>query len=380
MQFVALNWQVYTITHSAFALGLIGFFRFAPILGFSLFGGATADAHNRKKVQFVTQSIYIILSLTLAITDFTRTISVPIIYLITIFSAATLSFDSPSRQSFIPSLVEKKDLANAMSLNSIMFQSAMIIGPAISGLLIARTHLWVIYGLNSASFLFVLTSLILIKSTGAVDGIPTKISKAGILEGINFVRGKKIIWSTMMLDFFSTFFSSADALIPIYAKDILAIGPTGLGFLYAADSIGAVIAGLAIAHKRNLRGQGKILLTAVAFYGVGTIVFGLSKIFVLSFLALVVVGAGDSISTILRNTIRNLETPDFIRGRMTSVNMIFLFGGPQLGDFEAGTLAGFFGAPFAVVTGGIATLFVIGAMAKKLPILREYDRHISQIV
>lgn len=380
MQFVALNWQVYILTHSAFALGLIGFLRFGPILIFSLIGGAVADAHNRKKLQFITQSTYIILSLVLAITDFTGDISVPIIYLITLFSAGTLAFDGPARQAFVPGLVEKKHLSSAMSLNSIMYQSALIIGPSIAGILIAKTHLWTIYSINAISFIFVLVSLMLIKSTGAVEGEKVQISLKAIAEGLSFVRTKTMVWSTMMLDFFSTFFSSATALIPIYAKDILAIGPAGLGFLYSAEAIGAVIAGIVIAHKHNLRNQGKILLTAVSFYALGTIIFGLSRLFAVSFLALVIVGAGDSVSTILRNTIRNLETPDYIRGRMTSVNMIFFMGGPQLGDFEAGTLAGYMGAPFSVVTGGIATLFVIAVMAKKLPILRKYDRHTSQII
>lgn len=380
MQFVALNWQVYTITHSAFALGLIGFFRFAPILIFSLIGGATADAHNRKKLQFVTQSTYIILSLILAIADFTGAINVQIIFIITLFSAATMVFDGPSRQAFVPSLVEKKHLANAMSLNSIMYQSALIIGPSIAGILIAQTHLWVIYSINAISFLFVLGGLILIKSSGAIEGTPGQISLASIKEGLAFVRTKTIVWSTMMLDFFSTFFSSATALIPIYAKDILAVGPTGLGLLYSAPAIGAVIAGILVAHKHNLRNQGMVLLAATGFYAVGTIMFGFSRIFIFSFLGLVIVGAGDSVSNIIRNTIRNLETPDFIRGRMTSINMIFFMGGPQLGDFEAGMLAGYMGAPFSVVTGGIATLFVVVAMAKKLPILLKYDRHASQII
>jgi MFS family permease len=379
MQFVALNWQVYTLTHSAFALGLIGLFRFVPILFFSLIGGSVADAHNRKKLQFITQSIYIMLSLILAITDFTKTINIAIIFVITLFSAATLSFDGPARQAFIPNLVEKKHLSNAMSLNSIMFQMATIIGPSIAGILIAKTSLGVIYSLNAASFIFVLGSLIFIKENGVIEGIAAPISWSSIAEGLAFVKGKTIVWSTMMLDFFSCFFASATALIPIYAKDILAVGPTGLGLLYSAQAIGAVIAGLLIAHQHNLRRQGRILLISVGFYAFGTIVFGFSRIFLISFLALVVVGAGDGISTILRNTIRNLETPDYIRGRMTSVNMIFFMGGPQLGDFEAGMLAGWMGAPFSVVTGGVATLFVIALMAKKLPILRRYDRHASQI-
>jgi len=224
-----------------------------------------------------------------------------------------------------------------------------------------------------------LGSLIFIKENGVIEGIAAPISWSSIAEGLAFVKGKTIVWSTMMLDFFSCFFASATALIPIYAKDILAVGPTGLGLLYSAQAIGAVIAGLLIAHQHNLRRQGMILLISVGFYACGTIVFGFSRIFLISFLALVVVGAGDGISTILRNTIRNLETPDYIRGRMTSVNMIFFMGGPQLGDFEAGMLAGWMGAPFSVVTGGVATLFVIALMAKKLPILRQYDHTLRRL-
>jgi MFS family permease len=194
-------------------------------------------------------------------------------------------------------------------------------------------------------------------------------------EGLHFVKSKTMIWSTMLLDFFSTFFASATALIPIFAKDVLAVGPSGLGLLYAAPAIGAVLAGLSVAHRPRLSHQGILLLVSVGFYALGTILFGISHIFVLSFLALIMVGSGDSISTIIRNTIRQLETPDYIRGRMTSVNMIFFIGGPQLGDFEAGVLASLVGGPISVVIGGVGTLVVVGIMALAIPVLRKYDQH-----
>lgn len=375
MQFVAINWHVYILTHSAFALGLVGFLRFMPILIFSLIGGSVADAHNRKKILFLTQTSLATLSFILAFLTITGNISVTSIYVITILFAATLSFDMPARQAFIPTLVNRKHLANAMSLNSIMFQTASILGPAISGFLIAKTSMGTIYNLNAISFLTVIISLFFINTSGAIQGIPTKISLSSVMEGFAFVKSRTMIWSTMLLDFFSTFFSSATALIPIFAKDILSVGPEGLGFLYAAPAIGAVLAGLLLAHFHTFRKQGPILLSSVFLYGLGTILFGFSHTFLLSIVALSIIGVGDGISTIIRNTIRQLETPDYIRGRMTSINMIFFMGGPQLGDFEAGALASRIGAPISVVVGGVGTLIVVGLMTLGIPTLRRYDHH-----
>lgn len=377
MQFVAINWHIYVLTNSAFALGLVGLLRFVPILIFSLIGGSVADAHNRKRILFVTQSTLTILSFILAFLTITGAVNVVSIYIITAVSAVALSFDMPARQAFIPGLVDKKHLQNAMSLNSIMFQTGSILGPTAAGFLIAHSGLGIIYNVNAFSFMTVITSLFFIKTSGRVQGIPTKISFSSVLEGLEFVRSKTIIWSTMLLDFFSTFFSSATALIPIFAKDILNVGPMELGLLYAAQSVGAVSAGLLIAHFHQLSRQGLVLLLSVTLYGIGTIIFGLSHVFLISLLGLVIVGAGDSVSTIIRNTIRQLETPDYIRGRMTSINMIFFMGGPQLGDFEAGVLASRIGAPFATVIGGIGTIIAVGFMTVGVPVLRRYDHHVK---
>jgi MFS family permease len=377
MQFVALNWQIYVLTHSAFALGLIGFFRFIPILFFSLIGGSVADAHNRKKILAITQTTLTVLSAALVITTLTHTISPQIIFSITALSAVALAFDTPAMQAIIPSLVDKRHIPNAMSLNFIMFQTATILGPSLAGFLIAKTGLGFIYALNAFSFLFVLFSLWLLHTSGEIEGIPTKISLKAMQEGLYFVKRKTIIWSTMLLDFFSTFFASATALIPVYAKDILAVGPTGLGLLYAAPAIGAVLAGIFATQQSKASHQGYILLISVAFYALGTLIFGVSHTFWLAFVGLILVGAGDSISSIIRNVIRQLETPDYIRGRMTAINMIFFLGGPQLGDFEAGVLASAIGAPFSVITGGMGTFIVVAAMAVMIPKLRNYDKHES---
>ncbi|HVZ67603.1 MAG TPA: MFS transporter [Patescibacteria group bacterium] len=379
MQIVAINWQLYVLTHSPFALGMIGLSRFIPIAVFSLLGGSFADVHNRKRIQFITQTTLAILSLALALTTIGKIINPFFIYAVTILAAITTSFDLPARQAMIPNLVEKKDLANAMSLNVIMFQVSTVAGPAIGGFVIGYLGVGTVYLFNALSFGAVITSLILIKNTGepVIHDLGTKasISIHSILEGIRFVRSKTLIWSTMLLDFFSTFFASATVLLPVYAESILHVGPIGLGFLYSADSVGAVAAGLAIAHTGKIKKQGVVLLSAVGVFGLATILFGISSNYILSILALIILGAGDSVSTIIRNTIRQIETPDYIRGRMTSINMIFFAGGPQLGEFEAGLLASLVGTPLSVVLGGIGTLIVVGTVAYGIPTVRKYHGH-----
>lgn len=375
MQIVAINWHIYILTNSAIALGLIGLTRFLPIVVFSLIGGSVADVFNRKKIMLIMQISLAFFAFVLAITTFTNSINPIIIYSITALSAIATSFDTPSRQAFIPGLVDKKHLTSAMSLNVIMFQISTIVGPVLAGLLIAKYSVFPIYAINGLSFIAVIISIILIKTRGSMEDNQAVLSISSIKEGIAFVKSRTIIWSTMVLDFFSTFFSSVSALFPIFAKDILHVGPQGLGLMYAAPSIGAVIAGFVIAHMGTLSKQGKILLVAIVFFAIGTIIFGLSKSFILSLLALLIVGAGDSVSSIIRNTVRQLATPNYIRGRMTSINMIFFMGGPQLGEFQAGFLAAFIGAPLAVAIGGLGTLAVVGIMAYTVPILRRYNNH-----
>lgn len=377
MQIVALNWHIYELTHSPIALGLIGLVRVVPIIVFSLLGGSVADAFNRKKLLLITQSIMAVAALVLSVLTYSEIVTPVSIYVLTAFAASMFAFDTPARQAIVPSLVEKKDLTNAMSLNAIVWQVASIAGPSLAGVLIAQFGVGSIYAFNAFSFIAVIVALLLMHADGKVIGQKVEVSVASMKEGFHFVTSKTIIWSTMLLDFFSTFFASATALLPIFAKDILAVGPEGLGLLYAAPAIGALLAGFVMAHLGDIRNQGKILLWSVAGYAMGTILFGLSKTFYLSILGLVIIGAGDSISTIIRNTIRQVATPDSIRGRMTAINMIFFMGGPQLGEFEAGLLAAALGGPISVVVGGVATIVVVGIMAIKIPGLRNYDKHHS---
>lgn len=375
MQMVGMNYHIYHLTGSAFALGMIGIVRFIPIFFCSLIAGAIADTHNRKKIMYVTQVTLAILASIMAITTFTGVINQWLIYLLTGLSAAVMSFDMPARQALVPNLIDKKHLANAMSMNSIVFQTSAVVGPVLAGLAIARTGIGSIYAFNAFSFVAVIIALLMMHSKGEVGGKSATVSFHSIKEGFQFLFSKTLIWSTMILDFFSTFFASATSLLPVFAKEVLFVGPEGLGILYSATSVGALTASFGMAHLGQIRNQGKILLLAIGAYAVGTILFGFSKIFSLSYIALMIIGAGDSVSMIIRHTIRQLVTPDEMRGRLTSTNMIFAFGGPQLGEFEAGLLAQAAGGPVAVLIGGVITLVLVGAVAIKVPLLRNFDYH-----
>lgn len=375
MQVVAVNWQTYLMTGSPLSLGIIGLARFLPILIFSLAGGITADKFSRKNIMLTAQIAMTITSLVLTVATFSGMISPGIIYLMIAASSAASAFDTPARQSIIPLLVPKKYFMNAVSLNTIMWQSAIVIGPTLAGFTIAYLGVANVYLINSISFLAVITTLILISIPHRAKTSAVTFSIQSIAEGLTFVRKTPIIYSTMLLDFFATFFSSATVLLPIFAKDILRVGPEGLGLLYAAPSLGAISAGLILSTVSQLKNQGKILLGSVILYGLATIFFGLSRSFYLSLFFIFFTGVGDVISTIIRNTIRQLATPDRIRGRMVSVNMIFFMGGPQLGEAEAGIVAAALGTPQSVIIGGMGTIVMTFILAVFIPKLRKYQGH-----
>jgi MFS family permease len=372
MQMVAINWHIYDLTGSAVMLGLTGLMRVIPIIVFSLIGGLFADAHDRRRVLMVTQSLMMLFAAILGLATHLGIISAYIIYALAAATSATAAFDSPARGALAPNLVRQEHLTNALSLNNIMMQIASILGPMLAGFVIAGLGVGAVYWINAVSFLAVLGALALMKSPTQQNLGAARVSPGALVEGIRFVFSKKIITATMLLDFFATFFSSANALLPIFARDILRVGPEGLGILYGAESVGSVIAGIVMARAGNIKRQGAILLAAVASYGMATAFYGASQWFAVSFFFLALLGASDTVSTILRNTIRQLSTPDHLRGRMTSVNMIFFMGGPQLGNLEAGIVAAMFGAPFSVISGGIVTVLLVGLTTWLVPQLREY--------
>lgn len=274
---VALYWQMYLLTHSALALGLLGMVSFLPIMLFSLPGGTVADAHNRKKILYVTQPIIVLCSLLLALATFTHIITPLLIYLFTALVAAAVAFDLPARSALIPNLVDRKDLTNTMSIYETLWQIASIIGPAIAGLLIASIGVGGIYTIDGISTITVPVALLLMKHSGEPEGEKNTISPISMKEGLAFVWSRTMMWSTILLDCFATLLASATVLLPIYARDILHVGSRGLGFLYAAPAFGAVIAGSLMAQRgQRIRYQGRALLVAVALYGLAIMLFGLS--------------------------------------------------------------------------------------------------------
>ena len=377
MQIWALFWHIRELTPQPIALGGVGLARILPVIFFSLIGGSVADTFNRRKLLFVTQSIMALSALALAALTFSGQIELWQIYLLTAINAAAVAFDTPARQSLVPNLVPARDLPSAFSLSSIAFQVGSIAGPALSGLVIVNLGQGYTYLFNAVSFLAVIAALLLMgpvaQQRRANASLRSALNLGAIKEGINFILNQPIILASMILDFFATFFSSANTLMPIFARDVLNVGAVEYGWLSAAQSIGAVGAALTLSQVQNIRRQGPLFLGAVVIFGLATIAFGLSTGFWMAMISLIVVGAADSVSTVIRNTIRQLQTPDYIRGRMTSINQIFFMGGPQLGEVEAGLVAQLFGAPFAVVSGGIGTILAVAWISRRWPQLRNYN-------
>ncbi|HWC74868.1 MAG TPA: MFS transporter [Gemmatimonadales bacterium] len=377
MQTAAILWHVSLLAapdRKAIALGFVGAAQVLPIIGFAMLSGVVADALDRRKVMLVTQTAMALLAATLAALTFRGLRTVWPIYLLAALSSAASSFDGPARQALIPNLVPREDLPSAIGLNTLMFQIASVAGPSLAGLVIATAGLAWVYAVNAVSFLMVIVALLLMHPRPG-SAAPSRITWAAAREGLRFVFAHPLVRSTMLLDFIATFFASATALLPIFAQDILHVGARGYGWLYAAPSIGAVLVGFVTAHSIDrIDRRGITLLWSVAVYGAATVVFGLSRSFWLTLFCLACVGAADTVSTVIRNIIRQLETPDELRGRMTGVNMIFFMGGPQLGELEAGVVAQLFGATLSVVSGGIGCLLATAIVARREEQLRRYRR------
>jgi len=382
MQNAALLWQVSLLVapeRKGLALGLVGLVRVVPIIVFSLFSGVVADAWDRRKLMLFTQTGSAIVALALAWLTFRGLSAVWPIYALAALSSAVGAFDLPARQALLPTLVPREHLPNAISLNTTMMQTASVAGPALGGLMIASTGLGWAYVVNAISFGCVILALVAMRNLPAREksqaGQRDDVSLHAALEGLRFVFRAPLIRSTMLLDFFATFFSSATALLPIYAQDILHVGAAGYGWLYAAPAAGALVtSAVLVPLAEHIERRGVTLLWAVAGYGLATVVFGLSRSFWMTFTCLTLIGATDTVSMVIRNIIRQLETPDRLRGRMAGVNMVFFIGGPQLGEFEAGAVANWLGATVSVVTGGVGCLIATAWITLTTPALRRYVR------
>ncbi len=372
MQDVAINWQLYQLTKSPLSLGILGLAKFIPLLIFSMLSGIAADVFSRKKIIFLVQVFSIFNALALAVLTISGKINPLLIYLLVGLEAGLSSFETPARNAILPNIVKKEDFSLAVNINNILYSSTNFIGPAISGFIIAFSGVQSIYLLNSFSFLSVIIALIFMRPIVKTLEKQPMFNLQSIKEGIKFVFKTPVIYSSMLVDFAATFFASATTLMPIFAVDILKVGSKELGFLYAAPSIGAIVAGMLFPFINRTKNKGQLLIFSVCFYGFNTILFALSRNFYFSLLFIGLSGAGDMISAIIRNVMRQLNTPDNLRGRMTAVNMVFYIGGPQLGETEAGIAAYFMGTPLSVAFGGIATIIATIYVAIKTPELLNY--------
>jgi MFS family permease len=387
MQQAALLWHVSLLApagRKGLALGLVGLVRVVPVIAFSMISGVAADVFDRRRLMLITQIGAGLTAAALAALAFRGVTVLWPIYLLAATGAAASAFDLPARQSLVPMLVPREHLANALSLNTVMVQVASVAGPAIGGIVIARFNVGWAYVFNAVSFAAVIVALVMMRDIPKTDRRPgasrrNEFSLAAARDGLRFVFTSPMIRSTMLVDFFATFFSSATALLPIFAQDILHVGAKGYGWLYAAPAVGAVAGSgtmVFIAHRIDRRG--KTFLWAIAAYGLATVGFGLSRSFWLTFICLALTGTTDAVSMVIRNVIRQLETPDHLRGRMTGINMIFFMGGPQLGEMEAGGVAQWLGATFSVVSGGVGCLIATAIVAVATPQIRHYRREHAQ--
>ncbi len=370
---VAVGWELYERTRSSLALGLVGLTAFLPQVVMTLPAGHVADTRERKKVIIAMQAVLAMTSLGLALISW-RQAPVLWIYICLSVAGVARTFLWSASASFLPQLVERKEFPLAMTWSASTFQFSAVTGPAAGGALIALTHsAVVVYVANAVAAVLCLGMVSMVR---AHHKLPAKeeFSIKTVLGGFDFVFGHRVILGVITLDLFAVLFGGATALMPVYAKDILGVGPQGLGLLQAALPIGAVTCALLMAHRPPMQKAGRSMIIAVAVFGLATIGFGCSKWFALSLLMLFLCGFADNISVIVRHTLVQLLTPDAMRGRVSSVNNLFIGTSNELGGFESGLVSHYFGPVFSVVSGGLATILVVMAVAWYWPEIPRFGR------
>jgi MFS family permease len=368
MMSVAIGWQVYSITHSAYALGFVGLAQFLPMFVLTLVVGHVADRYDRRTIAYVCQSIEGVGALALCLGARHGWDSVAPIYAIAMITGAARAFESPSMAALLPNLVTRSQLQQATAWSTSANQTAMILGPAMGGLLYGLGALTV-YGAVTIAFLAAAFAVASIRIDDAVR-MRAPLSFEALFSGIGFIKSKPVILGALSLDLFAVLLGGATALLPVYARDILHTGPWGLGVLRAAPAVGALAGSIWLAHFPLRQRAGTALFGGVIAFGVATILFGLSRDIVFSLLALATLGASDVISVVVRSSLVQLQTPDEMRGRVGAINSLFIGTSNQLGEFESGMTAGLFGAVPAVLIGGIGTIAVALLWMRLFPALR----------
>ena len=366
----AIAWELWLRTHKAFSLGLVGLVQVIPVILLSLPAGHVADQYNRRRIVLIAQLSMGMCALGLAFLSYTQG-SLVLVYLCLFGIGVARAFNDPASSTLVPETVPPHLFSSAATWNSSTWQLASIIGPAVAGLYVAFvgnvTFIYVFGAIGAITFTILLSMI-----KGRQLPLARKSATwSSLIEGFKFMRDTKVILAAITLDMFAVLFGGAVALLPIYATDILHVGPQGMGVMRAAPSIGAILTAFIIAHLPPMKNAGRTLLLAVTGFGVFTIIFGLSTWFWLSVLMLALLGGLDNISVVIRGTLLLTHTPDEMRGRISGVNSIFIGISNELGSFESGFAAALFGPVIAVVAGGIGTILVVLIAAKAWPEMRN---------
>jgi MFS family permease len=371
MQSVAIGWYVYALTGSALALGLIGLVQFAPIAALSLFAGHFLDQHPQRAMVMTALVLQSLLSLGLVGLVLSGLGNTAAIFVVIGGYGACRAFEQPAMLSWLPALVPAPEFPHAAARLSLTSQVAVILGPAFGGIL---------YALGPAVPFAIVAALQLgaLATAWTLRGVRRPVGESmswhTLLGGVRFIMREDLIRAAIMLDMFCVLFGGSTALMPIFARDILGLGPAGLGALRSAQAAGGLAAGLVLSRRPPARRAGPRMMTAVAIYGVASIVFGVSHDLVLSLLALVTLGAADMLSVVIRTTLVQMMAPDALRGRVTAVDSLFTGSSTQLGQFESGVTAAWFGPVGSVVLGGVATLAVVALWTWRFPAFTRLDR------
>jgi MFS family permease len=374
MQTVAVGWQIYEVTRRPLDLGLIGLSQFLPFVLLILPAGHFADTRDRRRILVACYVLLLLCALLLLAFAWRGLHSAwPVFGAMTLFGVAR-AFAMPASQALLPNLVDRQHFGKAVALNSSLWQVSTIVGPALGGLLYlaGATTVYATVATLLAISLVMLATLRRGAASDAASAAP--LDRNALLEGLRFVRGRRPVLGAISLDLFAVLFGGATALLPVYAADVLHVGPSGLGWLRAAPGVGAALTGLVLSVHPVTQRVGRWMFGGVILFGLATLVFGVSTSFWISLVALTVLGAGDMVSVYIRHLLVQLETPDDIRGRVSAVNAVFIGASNELGEFESGLVAALLGAVPAVIVGGSATLLVALAWTRLFPELWRMDR------
>jgi MFS family permease len=370
---VAVGWELYERTHAALSLGLVGLTQMLPMILFTLPAGHLADNFNRKRIVLAMTLLTALASLGLTLVSAAQA-PVPLIYACLFLAGTARTFLWPASAAFLPQLVPRELFPRAVTWNTGSFHLSSVAGPAAGGAILAVTRSGAaIYAINAVALLLCLVLLSLVRYKPVLLQ-RERMSLTSLVAGFKFVFENRIILGTITLDLFAVLLGGAAALLPVYAKDILHAGPSGLGLLQAALPVGSLVTAAFLAHRPPMERAGRALLWAVTLFGIATVLFGISKWFWLSWLMLFTCGAVDNVSVVIRHTLVQLLTPDEKRGRVSAVNSLFIGTSNELGGFESGFVAHLFGPVFSVVSGGLGTILIVAVVAWIWPEIRKYGR------